>query len=210
MPATFPADDRGDGVGDDGAENGRDGTEDPRADLDVDEAFARIVQHLELTASDPTGDARADTRIAAPPATTPTTTLSSEHLREARAAAEERERVERARRRALRRAERAAEVEAYEAEQARIEAERAADQEHFTPPEPPPVPRPRRRTIGAIALLAAGMFLLFGPVVLTIGPEAVVVLAFCCIVGGVALLVSGLRRRHPDNDADGWDDGAVV
>ena len=42
--------------------------------------------------------------------------------------------------------ERAEELAAFQAEQAAIEAEHEADDAHFTPPEPPPIPRPKRRT----------------------------------------------------------------
>ena len=46
-------------------------------------------------------------------------------------------------RRELRRLERAAELAAFDASEAQDQAERDADDEHFTPPEPPPLPRPK-------------------------------------------------------------------
>ncbi len=118
---------------------------------------------------------------------------------------------ERARRRDLRRAERAEELAAFQAEQAAIEAEHEADDAHFTPPEPPPIPRPKRRTVAALLLLAAGVLLVVRPGLLSVRPDFVLVLALLLILGGAGLLVAGLRRRHAKpGDADGWDDGAQV
>ena len=119
---------------------------------------------------------------------------------------------ERARRRELRRAERAAEVAAFQAEQAQKQAELAADDAHFTPPEPPPLPRLRGKTIGALAMIIAGIVLMARPGLLAIGADLVLVLALVLIVGGFGLLVAGMRRPGaggPDGP-NGWDDGAQV
>ena len=116
---------------------------------------------------------------------------------------------ERERRRALRRAERAAEVEAFEAGRAEAEAEFQADEAHFVPPAPPPVPRPKRRTVVALLFLAVGLLLLIRPGLLQVAPDVVLVLGIGCVVGGFSLLIYGLRPRSGDpDDADGWDDGA--
>lgn len=117
---------------------------------------------------------------------------------------------ERARRRELRRLERAAEVAAFAAEQAQVEAERAADEAHFTPPEPPPLPRPKGRTIGALLMIIGGIVLLVRPAILAIGQDLTMVLALLLILGGAVLLLTGIWRRRAHGDADGWDDGAVV
>jgi len=116
---------------------------------------------------------------------------------------------ERARRRELRRLERAEEVAAFAAEQANIEAERAADEAHFEPPEPPPLPKPKGRTVGALLLLAAGIALLARPGLLAVSADLALVLALLFIVGGVTLLLTGIWQRRHSQDADG-DDGAVV
>lgn len=113
---------------------------------------------------------------------------------------------DRARRRALRRAERAAELAAFERYQAEREAELEADDHHFVPPDPPPMPRPKARTVGALALLTAGVLLVARPGLLSVATEVVLVLALSLMGGGVWLLITGLRRRHDD----GSDDGAVV
>lgn len=118
--------------------------------------------------------------------------------------------AERARRRELRRLERAEEVAAFAAQQAEVEAEREADEAHFTPPEPPPLPRPKGRTIAALLLILAGIALLARPGLLAVGADLALVLALVLILGGAALLLTGIWRRRGGGDADGWDDGAVV
>lgn len=123
------------------------------------------------------------------------------------------DRSETAERRRLRREQRkesrAAEVSEMAAEQARREAEYASDEGHFVPGDPAPVGRPKLRTVMAILMLAAGLFLLLGPNFLNISPNGVLLLAGATIVAGGSLLVAGLRRTHGDV-GDGWDDGSRV
>ena len=118
--------------------------------------------------------------------------------------------AERSRRRELRRLERAEEVAAFAAHQAEVEAERAADEAHFTPPEPPPLPRPKGRTIGAVLMILGGILLLARPGLLAVGADVALVMAVILIVGGAAMLLSGIWRRRGGGNGDGWDDGAVV
>lgn len=118
--------------------------------------------------------------------------------------------AERARRRELRRIERAQEVAAYEAQQAEVQAERDADDAHFTPPEPPPLPRPKGRTIGAVLMLLGGILLLARPGLLAVGFDLTLVIAVVLILGGVAVLLTGIWHRRNSAEADGWDDGAQV
>lgn len=110
-------------------------------------------------------------------------------------------------RRERRRAERAEEVAAFDAEQANRKAEYEADDEHFVPGEPPPLPVPRLRTVMAVLLIAAGIFLLVGPNFLTISPDGLMVFSLGLMVIGAGLLVAGMRRM---NGEDGWDDGSRV
>lgn len=117
---------------------------------------------------------------------------------------------ERARRRELRRLERAEEIASFEAHKAEVQAERDADEAHFTPPEPPPLPRPKGRTIGALLMLLGGIILLARPGLLAVGFDLALVLAVVLILGGVTILLTGIWRRHNAGDAAGWDDGAQV
>jgi hypothetical protein len=116
---------------------------------------------------------------------------------------------DRKRRRQLRRWEREAALEAFHEAQAEIRAEREADTEHFEPPPPPPLPRPRRRTVGAVLLMVVGIVVLVSPRLMAVGENVTLVVGLLLILGGLALLMAGLRRR-PGEPGDGWDDGAVV
>lgn len=109
-------------------------------------------------------------------------------------------------RRELRRAERAAALAAFQEAQAEADAALAADTEHFVPPEPPPLPRLKRRTTGAIALLALGLLLVLFPRILPAATEFVIIVGILLLMGGGAILLMGLRKHHDD----GWDDGARV
>jgi hypothetical protein len=173
-----------------------DSTDREKSSAQVDAEFAAIVSGISHEMSWGATEAQLDGE---PPAN-PGTTAEDDGA----AAAKERER-----RRAIRRAERAAEVAAFEAGRAQAEAELQADDAHFVPPDPPPVPRPKRRTVVALLFLAVGLLMLIRPSLLELAPDAVLVLGIVCVVGGFALLVYGLRPRAVDpDDADGWDDGA--
>lgn len=167
-----------------------------RSAAEIDARFAAIVSAMSGSMSWDTTDepvAAADEPVA-----------DVRTLTEDEAAADERER-----RRALRKAQRAEEVVLFAAAQADAEAQLQADDAHFTPPDPPPVPRPGRRTVVALLLMALGVFLLLRPGLLQVGADVVLVLAMTCLVGGFGILVWGLRPHPSDpDDADGWDDGA--
>jgi hypothetical protein len=165
-------------------------------DEDVDSAFAAIVARF---AADPRWNSATDS-VAPPDA--------ERHPSAGPSAPETGE--ERARRRELRRLERAAEVAAFAAHEAEVQAERDADEAHFTPPEPPPLPRPKGRTVAAILLIIGGLCLLARPSVLAVGVELTLVIAVAMILGGAYLLLAGIWRRRAAGDADGSDDGAVV
>lgn len=81
--------------------------------------------------------------------------------------------------------------------------------EHYVPPPPPPLPRLRRGTLAALAALALGVVLLFAPGLLGLrGGDGAGLVGIACVVGGVGVLVHGMRDRR--SGGDGWDDGAVV
>jgi hypothetical protein len=110
-------------------------------------------------------------------------------------------------RREMRRAERAASLAAFRQAQEELAAAREADTEHYVPPEPPPMPRLKRRTVGAIALIVMGLVLVVFPALLPASFELIAVLGALLILGGGALLATGIRRHRSD---DGWDDGSRV
>lgn len=116
---------------------------------------------------------------------------------------------ERERRRALRKALRAEEVAVFESGQAQSQADLQSDDSHFVPPEPPPLARPKRRTVGALLLMAVGLVMIVRPGLFQVGPDVVLVLGITWLIGGFGMLIHGLRPRATDpEDGDGWDDGA--
>lgn len=108
---------------------------------------------------------------------------------------------QRRQRREFRRAEREAEVAAFAAEQARKEAEYAADTEHFVPADPPPIKKPKPRTVLAAVLIICGIFVLIGPNFLTVSPNGVIILSGSLILAGCGLLLAGMRR-HAGSDLE--------
>ena len=174
----------------------------PMADADVDAAFEQIVAGMSGRMSwdaDVAGlDAQADS--VARSRTPPEAPATDDAIDTAE---------DRRRRRDQRRAERAEELAEFNAAQAEKHNEMLFDDEHFVPPEPPPLPRPRARTWWALALLILGVVFLAGPPLLNINGNATLVLGLLLVLGGFSLLVSGLTPRRGDpGEADGWDDGA--
>jgi hypothetical protein len=112
-------------------------------------------------------------------------------------------------RREWRRIEREEALAAFQEAQAEIQAERDADDAHFEPPPPPPLPKPKGRTVGAVLLILSGVVLLAWPQFLALQPNVTLVFALLLILGGLSLLLFGLRRRRGEA-GDGWDDGAVL
>lgn len=81
--------------------------------------------------------------------------------------------------------------------------------DHFVPPEPPPLPEADRVTRLAWAALLGGPTLIILAALFGIGLESwVTLLALVSFLGGFATLVARMHDR-PRND-DGWDDGAVL
>lgn len=114
---------------------------------------------------------------------------------------------ERELRRERRREERARELAEFNAEKAELEAAYNSDDDHFTPPEPPPLPRLRPATLGAVLLMLAGLALIVFPTLLVIDTQLTMVLGLMLLAGGAATLVSRLRAH--DDDLDG-PNGAVL
>lgn len=80
-------------------------------------------------------------------------------------------------------------------------------EDHFNPPEPPPLPIPRPRTVGGVLALTVGVLLLAGPSLLGLGARAATPLGLLALIAGIGWLVIGLR---PDPPLDGSDDGAQL
>ncbi|MDQ4093176.1 MAG: hypothetical protein M3143_07185, partial [Actinomycetota bacterium] len=66
-----------------------------------------------------------------------------------------------------------------------------AEEDHFEPPEPPPLPVPRPRTVGGVALLAAGVLLLVAPNLLDQGQAVATSLGLLALTAGIGVLVLG-------------------
>lgn len=83
------------------------------------------------------------------------------------------------------------------------------DEGHYEPPDPPRLPRPRLRTLGALLLLLAGLAVLFVPYRVGLDDSPISLLFGVLLsVGGGGLLVMGMRDAPGhDDDPDG---GAVV
>lgn len=111
---------------------------------------------------------------------------------------------ERRLRREMRRAERAEELAAFRQAQEELAAAREADTEHYEPPAPPPIPRPSRRTVGALLLMVMGLALIIFPALLPAPYELIAVAGLGMLFGGGWMLIARMRR-HP-----GDDDGARV
>ena len=82
------------------------------------------------------------------------------------------------------------------------------DDDHYVPPEPPPLPALQPRTIGGILVLAAGVLLLLAPSVLGVAERLATPLGLLTLTGGFVWLALGLRSGPPPNS--GWDDGAQL
>jgi hypothetical protein len=86
------------------------------------------------------------------------------------------------------------------------------EDEHFVPPEPPPLPRIGPPALVGLALLAAGLLLLIGPGWLGVSDTYGLPLGLVALAAGLGWLVLRLWPDDPDA-ADGGprrDDGAVV
>jgi hypothetical protein len=83
----------------------------------------------------------------------------------------------------------------------------SADDEHYVPPEPPPLPRLRPMTIVALILVVCGVLLLLGPAVLGLDPRIATPISLLALVCGFGLLFLRIRRTPTDS---GDDNGAQV
>jgi hypothetical protein len=82
------------------------------------------------------------------------------------------------------------------------------DDDHFVPPEPPPLPALRPGTIAALVLMAVGVVLLVAPGLFGLQSRIGTPLSLVALCGGVGWLI--LRLRHGPPPDSGWDDGAQL
>ncbi|SEL75025.1 hypothetical protein [Streptacidiphilus jiangxiensis] len=83
------------------------------------------------------------------------------------------------------------------------------DDEHFTPPEPPPLPQAQAATKLSLLALVVGIALI---VLGEIGelPGMATFLGVCAVAGAVATLVFRMRDPDPEDQDDDPNHGAVV
>ncbi|GAB1514262.1 hypothetical protein [Actinophytocola sp. KF-1] len=82
------------------------------------------------------------------------------------------------------------------------------DEEHYVPPEPPPLPKLRPLTIVALVLIVLGVVLLIIPTVIGLDARIATPIALLSITCGGAMLL--LRARHTPKNPDARDDGAQI
>jgi hypothetical protein len=83
------------------------------------------------------------------------------------------------------------------------------DEEGYTPPAPPPLPRISHAAIGSLLSIAIGLLVFLKPGLLPMDSNVAMVLGFLGILGGFAGLVWRLRSGD-EEDSGPPDDGAVV
>ncbi len=83
-----------------------------------------------------------------------------------------------------------------------------SDDEGYTPPTPPPLPKPPGRVVLAVFAILTGFVLFFRPDLLGIGEDLTILVGILGVLGGTAALVYRLREGWSRDDDP--DDGAVV
>ncbi|MFI5586972.1 hypothetical protein ACIA5G_18140 [Amycolatopsis sp. NPDC051758] len=73
----------------------------------------------------------------------------------------------------------------------------ADDDEHYVPPEPPPLPRPKMGAFLILLLFLAGLFLLILPGVIGVGPTVATPLGILALATAIALLLLRVRQGPP-------------
>ena len=91
------------------------------------------------------------------------------------------------------------------------DGEEPADDEHFVPPEPPPLPRIGPPALVGLALLGLGLVLLVSPSWVGVPSVYGLPMGLLCLASGLGWLVLRLWPSPPQpGDGDGEDDGAVL
>lgn len=84
----------------------------------------------------------------------------------------------------------------------------ADDDEHYVPPEPPPLPKPRKGAFIVGLFLLLGLLLLIFPTVFGISGEVGMPLGMLALATGIALLLLRVKQGPPDGSDP--DSGAQV
>lgn len=82
------------------------------------------------------------------------------------------------------------------------------DEEHYVPPDPPPLPVLRTSTIAALGLFVLGIVLLVAPGLFGLESRIGTPLSLVSLCAGVGWLILRMRNTPPPDS--GWDDGAQV
>ncbi|MGH3760680.1 hypothetical protein [Actinophytocola sp.] len=85
----------------------------------------------------------------------------------------------------------------------------SADDEHYVPPEPPPLPRLRPLTVVALILILAAVVLLVLPGVIGLDARVGTPIALLALTCGGGMLLLRIRQNPKEPD-DGRDDGAQI
>jgi hypothetical protein len=80
--------------------------------------------------------------------------------------------------------------------------------DHFVPPDPPPLPALRPGTIAALLLMVVGVVLLVVPGLFGLDSRLGTPLALVTLCAGIGWLLLRMRQGPPPDS--GWDDGAQI
>ncbi|GAB3584604.1 hypothetical protein GCM10027445_61010 [Amycolatopsis endophytica] len=78
--------------------------------------------------------------------------------------------------------------------------EPAGDEEHYVPPEPPPLPRPGKGAFVVLLFFVAGLLLLIVPGVVGISTTVATPLGILALATAIALLLLRVKQGPPDGD----------
>jgi hypothetical protein len=90
------------------------------------------------------------------------------------------------------------------------ESAHAADDEHFVPPDPPPLPRIGPPALVGLVLLGLGLVLIIAPHWIGVPSLYGLPLGLVALAAGLGWLVLRLWPDPPGAERDDGDDGAVV
>ena len=86
----------------------------------------------------------------------------------------------------------------------------STDDEHYVPPEPPPLPRLRPLTVVALALLVVGVVLLVVPGIMGLDARIATPVGLAALTCGGGMLLLRVRKTPRTDPDDPHDNGAQV